>query len=58
MIEYNLKNLVKKDMIKDSRIGFIFFSEMIYVLKGVKQKEIPVYVQEGELCHDEWPYKK
>ena len=31
---------------------------MIYVLKGVKQKEIPVYVQEGEVCHDEWPYKK
>jgi len=31
---------------------------MIYILKGAKQKEIPVYVQAGELCHEEWPYKK
>ena len=38
MIEYNLKNLVKKESIKDSRVGFIFFSDMIYVLKGAKQK--------------------
>lgn len=38
MIEFNLKNLVKKESIKDSRVGFIFFSDMIYVLKGAKQK--------------------
>lgn len=52
MIEYNLKNLVKKESIKDCRVGFIFFSDMIYVLKGAKQKEIPVYLQDGELCHE------
>lgn len=38
MIEFNLKNLVQKESIKDSRVGFIFFSDMIYVLKGAKQK--------------------
>ena len=31
---------------------------MLYVLKGAKQKQIPVYVQQGELCHEEWPYLK
>jgi len=51
MIEYNLNHLIKKDKKVDARVGFIFFSDMIYILKAAKQKEIPVYVQDGELCH-------
>jgi hypothetical protein len=58
VIEHNLKLLSKKEKKNNSRVGFIFFSDMLYVLKGAKQKEIPVYVQEGELCHEEWSYKK
>lgn len=38
MIEHNLKNLVKKEKKLDFRVGFIFFSDMIYILKGAKQK--------------------
>ncbi len=52
MIEHNLKVLVKKQKKLDFRVGFIFFSDMIYILKGAKQKEIPVYVQAGQLCHE------
>ena len=56
VIEHNLKILTEKFNKIDYRVGFVFFSDMIYVLKGSKQKEIPVYVQQGELCHQEWPY--
>ena len=38
MIEHNLKVLVKKQKKLDFRVGFIFFSDMIYILKGAKQK--------------------
>jgi hypothetical protein len=58
VIEHNLKQLSEKAKKMECRVGFIFFSDMIYVLKGAKQKEIPVYVQQGELCHEEWPYRK
>lgn len=58
VIEHNLKLLAKKAQNNQCRVGFIFFSDMIYVLKGAKQKEIPVYVKNGNLCHEEWPYKK
>lgn len=58
MVEYNLKLLAKKAQKNQCRVGFIFFSDMIYVLKGAKQKEIPVYVHQEELCHEEWPFQK
>ena len=58
LIEHNLNMLSEKSKKMDYRVGFIFFSDMLYVLKGAKQKEIPVYVQRGELCHEEWPYQK
>ena len=50
MIEYNLKHMKPEDK-NFTRVGFVFFSDMLYVLKGARQKEIPVYVQQGDLCH-------
>ena len=47
MIEHNLRLLAERPQKIDYRVGFIFVSDMIYVLKGAKQKEIPVYVQRG-----------
>ncbi len=38
MIEHNLRNLIERPQKLDYRVGFIFFSDMIYVLKGAKQK--------------------
>lgn len=58
VIEQNLKLLFQVDKKRDYRVGFIFFSDMLYLLKGARQKEIPVYVQLGDLCHEEWPYQK
>ena len=38
VIEHSLKLIMKKAEKIDYRVGFIFFSDMIYVLKGAKQK--------------------
>jgi hypothetical protein len=49
MIEYNLKNLNLKNKKNESRVGFIFFNDVLQILKANKQKTIPVYVHESEI---------
>jgi hypothetical protein len=58
VIEYNLKQRPLRSHSHDARVAFLFFSDTLHILKAAKQKEIPLYVQTGELCHEEWPYRK
>jgi hypothetical protein len=39
-------------------VGFIFFSDSLVVLKGAKQKYIPMYVDSSDFGHEMYPFKK
>ena len=44
IIEGYLRDNNKDKLLEQFRVGFVFFNESIYVLKGAVQKSIPVYV--------------